>query len=571
MKRSMGMRRSLGRGHLVASLGIAAAIAAGACSKHERDFPPLGGTGGAGGSGGGLVCTPDAVEACYSGPEGSEGQGLCKAGTHVCNKEGTGFDACVGEVLPKAEDCTTTEDEACNGADAMECAPLGYVWSKAYGDASLGQAIRDIAVTPDGDLVVVGLFAGMIDFGGNPMGSTGSTDIFVAKLHANGEHVWSKRFGDASTQEARAVVVDQAGNIYVGGYVEGSVDFGDGIKTSAGGADAFVAKFEADGKGIGSKLFGDAADQSVQQLGLTPTNQLVLAGTFGGTVSFGGPKLTSVGGVDLFVAKLDESSFHVASRRFGGMGTEAVNGLAIDSTGAVLLTGSFDSTIDFIAGVSVTSKGLADVYVAKLSSTLSTVWAKHWGDAQTQVGLDVAVAPGDEVLLTGHFTSTLDFNNMLNVLHSEGQDLYLARLTSGGEVLSAQSFGTATPKVKSARLAVDAGNGQFVIAGQFLGGINFGGGELTSKNNASDPFLAKLDLKGGGHIASRSFPSGSVLPPPIGGPLPDNAVVALALLPSGDPVIGGGLATTVDFGGGAIGPASSLKPASDAFLARFLH
>jgi hypothetical protein len=546
---------------------------AGACAKPDRDFPPLGVTGGAGGSGGGLGCTPDAVEACYSGPEGSEGKGLCKAGTHVCNKEGTGFDACVGEVLPKAEDCTTAADEACNGTNAMECTPLGYVWSKAYGEAITNQWVRDVAVTPDGDLIVVGSFGGMIDFGGNTMGSTGNTDIFIARVHATGEHVWSKRFGDASGQDARAVVVDPAGNIYVGGNVEGSVDFGDGIKMSAGGQDAFVAKLGPGGDVLWSKLFGGTDNASVLQLGLTPTNQLVLAGTFGSTVSFEGPTLTSAGGFDLFVAKLDESGFHVSSNRYGGTGTESVNGLSIDSKGAVLLTGSFDSTIEFVSGIPLTTAGAADVYVAKLSSTLSTLWAKRWGDAKTQVGLDVAVAPGDEVLLTGHFTSTLNFNDMMNVLESGGQDLYLARLSSSGQVLSAQSFGTVTPKVKSARLAVDAVNGQIVIAGQFLGGVDFGGGELTSANNASNPFLAKLSLTGGGHIASRSFPSGKVEQSPSTLFVPDNGVVALALLPSGDPVIGGSVVALVDFGGGAIGPSGVFvkMAAADAFLARLLH
>ncbi|UQA61582.1 hypothetical protein [Polyangium aurulentum] len=566
------MRRSRARGYLVASIGIAAAIAAGgaACSPVERNFPPLGGAGGAGGSGGGLVCTPDAVEPCYTGPEGSQGIGSCKEGTHVCNKDGTGFGACEGEVLPGAEDCTTDIDEACNDAPAMECAALGYVWSKAYGDLLGAQSLGDIAVTPDGDLVVVGGFAGMIDFGGQPLASTGSADIFVAKLKSTGEHIWSQRFGDANTQRATSVVVDPMGAIYVGGLVFGSVDFGDGVKTSAGSDDAFVAKFDPDGKVIWSKLYGDTASQEVKKLGLMKTNQVVMGGVFGGSFTFNNVSHGSLGGDDIFVAKLSSEGFEVNSRRYGGTGVDTLNGLEIDSLDAVLLTGGFDSTIDLVAGAPLTSAGAMDVFVAKLSPNLSTSWAKRWGDTDAQTGFDVAIGPGDEVMLAGSFKSTLEFGaaNVLTTQDPAATNLYLARLSTNGDVSSAQSFGDATTTISGAKLAVDVVNGQLVVAGSFIGTFDFGGPPITGAAGA-DPFLAKLSLAGG-HVASLSFPhdKGSQQL------TPSNSVNTLALLPSGDPVIGGTLNAPVDFGGGAIGNdqgGGPLKIGGDAFVARFLH
>ena len=546
------------------------AIAAGeaACSPVERNFPPLSGAGGAGGSGGGLVCTPDAVEPCYTGPEGSQGVGSCKEGTHVCNKDGTGFGACEGEVLPQAEDCTTAVDEACNDAPAMECAPLGYVWSKAYGDAPGAQSLADIAVTPDGDLVVVGAFAGMIDFGGQPMASTGSMDIFVAKLKSTGELIWSQRFGDADTQRATCVVVDPMGGIYVGGLVFGSVNFGDGIKTSTGSDDAFVAKLDPAGNGVWSRLYGDAGSQEVRKLGLTSTNQVVMGGMFGGNFTFGNVSHGSLGSDDIFVAKLSSEGFAVSSRRYGGMGTDTLTGLEIDSTDAVLLTGGFDSTIDFVAGAPLTSAGATDVFVAKLSSNLTTAWAKRWGDADAQTGLDVAIGPGDEVMLAGSFKSTLDFGaaSVLKTQDPAATNLYLARLSTSGDVSSAQSYGDATTTASVAKLAVDTVNGQLVVAGSFIGTLDFGGTPITGSAGA-DPFVAKL-LLAGGHVASLSFPHDSKQL------TPSNLVHALALLPSGDPVIGGTLNSPVNFGGGAIGSdtgSGPIKLSGDAYIARFLH
>jgi len=61
------------------------------------------------------VCAPGEVRACYSGPDVTEGVGICVAGTETCAPEGGTFGPCVGEITPQTEDCATDEDDDCNG------------------------------------------------------------------------------------------------------------------------------------------------------------------------------------------------------------------------------------------------------------------------------------------------------------------------------------------------------------------------------------------------------------------------------------------------------------------------
>jgi len=61
------------------------------------------------------ICTPNDSRSCYGGPEGTAGVGECKAGTQACNPAGTEWSACMGEVLPQAENCANTVDDNCNG------------------------------------------------------------------------------------------------------------------------------------------------------------------------------------------------------------------------------------------------------------------------------------------------------------------------------------------------------------------------------------------------------------------------------------------------------------------------
>jgi hypothetical protein len=71
------------------------------------------------------VCTPGAVEACYSGPAGTSGVGLCAAGSRTCNATGTAFSDCIGSVTPTNETCGDGIDNDCDGTvdEGCICAP----------------------------------------------------------------------------------------------------------------------------------------------------------------------------------------------------------------------------------------------------------------------------------------------------------------------------------------------------------------------------------------------------------------------------------------------------------------
>jgi hypothetical protein len=65
--------------------------------------------------GAGCVCTPNASVSCYTGPAGTQGVGICKAGTALCNDQGTVLGTCMGQVLPATETCNNAFDDNCNG------------------------------------------------------------------------------------------------------------------------------------------------------------------------------------------------------------------------------------------------------------------------------------------------------------------------------------------------------------------------------------------------------------------------------------------------------------------------
>jgi len=61
------------------------------------------------------ACEPGETQPCYTGTEGTEGLGACRAGTRTCLLDGSGFFGCVGEVLPGPDLCGDGIDNDCNG------------------------------------------------------------------------------------------------------------------------------------------------------------------------------------------------------------------------------------------------------------------------------------------------------------------------------------------------------------------------------------------------------------------------------------------------------------------------
>jgi len=351
-----------------------------------------------------------------------------------------------------------------------------YVWSKRFGDASQ-QTVQGVAVDAFGNVFIAGYFEGTVDFGGGPLTSAGLRDIFVAKFASDGSHLWSNRFGDSNYQAANALAVDGAGNVIIAGVFMGSADFGGGALTSAGGWDVFMAKFDGSGAYGWSKRFGDGNNQFAPALAVDGSNNVIVGGYFAGSVDFGGGALTSAGGEDMFVAKLGSDGGHLWSNRFGDASTEQqVWSVAVDGSDNVVLTGYFTGSVDF-GGGTLPYGGGADIFVAELASGGAHLWSKSFGGGANQYGWGVAVDASDNVILTGAMNGTVDFGG--GALTSAGaNDVFIAKLDPGGGHLASNRFGDANYQTAQA-IAVDKW-GRIVIAGYFEGTVNFGGGVLTS-------------------------------------------------------------------------------------------
>src|SRR5207248_1024698 len=172
-----------------------------------------------------------------------------------------------------------------------------------------------------------------------------------------------------------------------------------------------------------------------------------------------------------FVAKYSPAGALLWAKKLdaGGAGEAAATGLAYDpASGDVVVTGYFGGTATFEAGPSVTSAGLRDAFVLRLSGAGAAQWLQRYGDTDTDEGQGVAVGAGGGVYVTGDFSGTVDFDPLAatagDTLVSAGSsDAFVVQLNNTGGFVRAGRLGSA---------GTDAG----LAAVRWGGGPRAGGG-----------------------------------------------------------------------------------------------
>lgn len=257
--------------------------------------------------------------------------------------------------------------------------------------------------------------------------------------------MWAKGFGSPSHDVSNSVWVDLAGNSYLTG------------------------------------IFSDVAD-------LDPG---------AGATSF-----TSAGLEDIFIAKYDNAGDFVWAIPIGGTGSDYGNSIQVDGLGNVYVTGYFENTVDFDPGagtVNLTSLGSLDAFIAKYDNNGNYIWAKQIGNSGNDIGQSLQIDPSGNIVFTGYFSSTVDFDANAGVVNltSPGMflDIFIAKYDNNGNYISAKNIGGPGNDVPAA-LYIDAA-GSVYLTGTFQNTADFdpgiGTATLTYAGGISDIFMAKYD------------------------------------------------------------------------------
>lgn len=320
---------------------------------------------------------------------------------------------------------------------------------------------HSLAVDSNGDVYTTGWFIGETNF--NPSGSAANLtpagtnptflqypwDGFIAKHSTDGVYQWSKQFGGTSYEFGSGIVLDGSNNSYVTGLYNSTADFnpsGTANKlTSAGGADIFVAKYDASGNNVWAKSMGSAGDDWGTAIALDGSGNILTTGVFQATSNFnpsGTAEITAAGAndvYDVFVSKLDGSGNYVWAKSMGSSGNDYGLSITADASNNVYTTGGFSNTANFNPSGTAdnyTALGAADKldnFITKHSSDGTYEWTLQFGGTDDDGSESVKVDASDNVYATGGFNLTADFDpsssGTENLTSSGSTDAFVLKLS----------------------------------------------------------------------------------------------------------------------------------------------
>jgi hypothetical protein len=206
---------------------------------------------------------------------------------------------------------------------------------------------------------------------------------------------------------------------------------------------AYVSEFDASGNFIWAESF----DGLIASVAIDGANNLFITGSFTGTIDFdlgvGVYNLTSNSGGynDIFILKLNALGNFIWAKNIGGNSYDFGKSITLDAMANIYITGSFSGTVDFNTSPSIynlSTNGGDDVFISKLDSTGSLIWAKNFGGFVSDVGNAIALDVSGNLYTTGFYGNggsgldSCDFNpegGVFNLLPAHGPDAFIHKMS----------------------------------------------------------------------------------------------------------------------------------------------
>jgi uncharacterized lipoprotein YmbA len=325
----------------------------------------------------------------------------------------------------------------------------------------LGTSVFDLvnAAAPDG--------SGGVYVGGHTGGSlggtnAGSSDAWLARYDGAGNQLWISQLGTSTDDRVYAAAPDGAGGLYVGGSTHGSLG-----GSSAGGDEAWLARYDSTGNQLWIRQLGTSTDERVYGAAADGSGGVYVSGPTRG--SLGG---TNAGYEDVWLSRYDSAGNQLWIRQLGTSLPEYAFTAAPDGSGGTYVGGI---TAGSLGG---SNAGGFDAWLARYDGAGNQLWIRQLGTSGSEQLTSAARGEASGVYVAGYT------DGGLGGLSAGGFDAWMARYDAAGNQLWIRQLGTAFQD--RAYAAAPDGSGSLYVGGYTSGSIAGFAGNL-------DAWLARYD------------------------------------------------------------------------------
>lgn len=204
---------------------------------------------------------------------------------------------------------------------------------------------------------------------------------------------------------------------------------------------------------------GGAGGSAAHAIQTDEQGNTYVTGNFSGTLDLCGLTRTSYGAHDIFVAKFDPNGKPLWVEQAGGIFSETGEALVVDAQGNVYVTGTVSRQVKFGSSTTLLAD-LADPFIAKYSAEGQLRWVNTGSGPGFDQGYSLALDPAGTLYASGYYDNGIAFGNQ----RLTGGGGYLASFNQQGQAQQIQGLDDARPF----NLAI-GGDQQLYLAGSYSG------------------------------------------------------------------------------------------------------
>jgi hypothetical protein len=239
--------------------------------------------------------------------------------------------------------------------------------------------------------------------------------------------------------------------------------------------------------------FGEAGNDNGQYLLAGPDNSFFIGGTIDDDFSPLGTPLSLFGEQDIFFGQVDAGGDWLWAAGAGSFLIDELKAMELMPDGGLFLTGTFWLTFQYGTHTLTADDNIKGIFVMRLDAAGNWQWGKVINGADLKEISDAQVDEQGNIYLTGHFSESIQFDDL--VLEANGRnDAFLLKLNDSGELQDWQQAGTqGTTRGQTIALHPDGG---YYWGGIFNDTLLFDTTQLQANTFDPDLFLIRYSADG---------------------------------------------------------------------------
>lgn len=311
---------------------------------------------------------------------------------------------------------------------------------QAFGSPDIEQ-VGGLQVSSQDEVYVAGTFGDDMNIDNSLLPISGLEDIFLIKKDANGQLIWSKKYGSNDRDKVTGVRLFNDTTLFFSGIFWDNISF-DSFSLSANGSAAFITKSDTSGHIIWAKAIDGNGLLKVNEGVVDAQGNYIFTGSFSGDLYFPNVTLTAEGVEDGFLAKYDKDGNFLWANRFGLQQQTIATSVAADDLGSIFIGGQFNGRVIFGNDTLWASANDFDIFLARYDDNGSLQFGKRFGGIYDDINPKIGVGSNGKVVMAGTFIGLLNLDNQSIQTNSNvDADIFLATFTQNASLLTVNQYG----------------------------------------------------------------------------------------------------------------------------------